>query len=261
MAQDFTRLACIALVAVIGIRSAAAAERPEFGAKIGTNTSQVDAVSDFYATELRPANPINARSGAGLIVGGFVMVPITGRLGLEGEVLFSQQRHHVDVPPTALCSSCALRATFTRAYLDAAVLPKCDFVRGRRISFYAMAGPVFSFMTHADFETDDPTIRRGDPYRDIYYVTTLPYGTAELLKSNLVSIVVAGGTVIRRLSVEVRFSRSLQPIFSDRSTMLDALVKLGGSRSNLDRFYLTEVAPILDRAKSRNVSILLGFRF
>src|SRR5205085_9052152 len=119
--------------------------------------------------------------------------------GLQADVLFSQRRHRVNVPPTALCRSCALRATFTREYVDVAVLPRFDLatIRGKRL--YVIAGPGFSFKTGADFGTDDP-----NPYRDIYSVTTLPYGTPALLKRNQTSIVVGGGVVVRRLSVEVR---------------------------------------------------------
>src|SRR5262245_3453390 len=104
----------VVLVAELAVSGTAAAQRPQVGAKLGINLSQVDGVSDFYATELRPATPIDSSSGAGLIVGGFVVVPLKGRLSLQGDVLFSRRRHSVDVPPTALCSGCALHATFTR---------------------------------------------------------------------------------------------------------------------------------------------------
>ena len=75
------------------------------------------------------------------------------------------------------------------------------------------------------------------------------------------AVIVGGGVVVRRLSVEVRLTRGLQPIFKDRAGILDALVQVGGYRPNLEQYYLPQVAPILERAKSRDLSFLLGVRF
>jgi hypothetical protein len=59
MKRDRSRAAAyMAFVAAFGISSTAAAQRIELGAKIGANISQVDGVSDFYATYLSPANGV-----------------------------------------------------------------------------------------------------------------------------------------------------------------------------------------------------------
>src|SRR5689334_14293185 len=86
----------LSLIAALAVSRTVAAQRPEVGAKFGINISQVDGVSDFYAIQLRPANPIESSSGAGIVGGGFVVVRLKRRFALQTDVLFSQQRHRVD---------------------------------------------------------------------------------------------------------------------------------------------------------------------
>lgn len=243
----------LVVIVALGICSTAAAQRPEVGVKVGINISNVPAVSDFYRTQYTPTTPVDDSSGTGLIVGGFITVPIKGRFGLQGELLFSQQRHRVNVPE--------FHATFTREYVEAALLPRLELSHKGGTEVYLMAGPVFGFKVGADFQTDDPRVKRGDPYRDIYYVAALPYGAPELLQSQQTSVAVAGGVSIRWLLLEVRFTQGLQTVFKDRAGILAGLVQVGGYGPNLEQYYLPQVAPVLERAKSRDLSLLLGVRF
>src|SRR5262249_19253581 len=145
---------------------------------------------------------------------------------------------------------------FTREYVDAALLPRLDWVRTPVVRLYVMAGPEFSFNTGASVKAGGQTVTP----RDIYSATTLPYGTVELLKRQT-SIVIGGGVSYRRLLCEVRFSHGLQPIFKDPADLLDALVQLGGYRPNLEQYYLPPVASFLERAKRNDVSVLFGLGF
>jgi hypothetical protein len=53
----------------------------------------------------------------------------------------------------------------------------------------------------------------------------------------------------------------LQTIFKERRDLLAALVEIGGYGPNIDRYYLQQDGPALERAKRRDVSLLLGLRF
>src|SRR5262249_51656121 len=138
-----------------------------------------------------------------------------------------------------------------------AVLPRLDWVATRAMRWYVMAGPEFSFNTGASSEIGG---QKFSP-RDIYSVTTLPYGTAELLKRQRTSIVIGGRISYRRLLCELRIGHGFQPIFKARADLLDALVQLGGDRTILEQYYLPPVASFLERAKRNDVSVLFGLGF
>jgi hypothetical protein len=255
-----SRLAAMTLAAVFHLASIASAQSVHWGAKAGLNSTSVKAVPDYYDSFLccHPLDPdamVDSTPGAGFTAGGFATVPIHAWLGLQGELLFSRNRHAVDLRPYE-----AIEASFTRDSVEAAGLVKLEFPVTSRNRAYVASGPVFGFRIGEQAETSEPRLVRGNPETDIYVVQILAYAAPELLRTTQTSIAVAAGWVYRRLLLEVRLTQGLQSIFKDREGIISGFVSVGGDEPTLRRV-IAEFGPFLDAGKSRNLAVVAGFRF
>ena len=254
------RLASTTLAAVFYLASIAGAQTVHWGAKAGINSTSVKAVADYYDSFLccHPLDPdamVDSAPGAGFTAGGFAAVPIHAWLGVQGELLFSRNRHAVDLRPYE-----AIKATFTRDSVEAAALVKLEFPLTSGNRAYVASGPIFGFRIGEQAETSEPRLVRGNPETDIYVVQILAYAAPELLRTTETSIAVAAGWVYRRLLLEVRLTQGLQSIFKDREGIISGFVSVGGDEPTLRRL-IPQFGPFLDAGKSRHLAVVAGFRF
>jgi Outer membrane protein beta-barrel domain len=254
------RIVSVTVAAVVSLVSICGAQTVTWGAKAGINRTSIDAVPEYYDWVLccHPQFPdamVDAAPSAGATAGGFVALPIRGRFGVQGEVLFSRRRHAVDLDPYE-----PLRLTFARNYVEVAGLLKLEVPVRRQHRAYVAGGPVFGFKTGEHAESSGPSITRGNPETDIYVVQIVPYAAPELLRTSQTSVAVAGGWVYRSLLVELRFTQGLQSIFKDQDGLLSAFVDLGGHEPTLRRL-VADFGPFLESAKNQDVVVLAGFRF
>lgn len=260
MSLTYVRIASIVLGAVALCADSSAAQSIEWGVKAGINRSSVGGVTDYYDWVLccepgRPDATVDASAGTGVTGGGFVAFPLGRRLALQGELLMSRRRHGVDLEPYE-----PIEVTFTRDYVEAAGLLKLQIPLSSVNHAYVAAGPVFGFKVGEQADSSDPRLVRGNPETDVYVVQIQAYAAPELLRTAQTSVAVAGGLVIRRLLVEVRFTQGLHSIFKDRSGLLEGFVSVGGDRETVDRL-LPQFEPFLESARPRDVSLVLGVRF
>jgi Outer membrane protein beta-barrel domain len=254
------RFGSLAVVALLSLASVGTAQTVQWGAKIGFNTSSVNAVPEYYdwllcCLPLAPGAMVDASPSTGIAAGGFATVRIHGWFGVQGEALFSRKRHSVDLQPYE-----PTRITFARDYVEAVGLARFEFPVTSENRLYVATGPVFGFRLGEDAESSDASLRRGDAETDIYALQALVYSAPELLKRSQTSIGVVAGWEYRRFLVEVRLTQGLQSLFKDPEAMVDAFVKVGGHEPTLRRL-ITQFGPILESAKSRDVAILTGVRF
>jgi hypothetical protein len=250
------RIAAITLTTVLSVVSSTSAQSVQWGAKVGVNRTSVHAVPDYYdwllcCHPLLPDAMVDATPGAGFTGGLFAARPIRNWFGVQGEVLFSQKRHSVDLRPYE-----PIDVTFTRNYVEAAGLAKLEFPN----HIYVASGPAFGFRLGAHASSSDASLKRGDPDTDIYAIQALIYGAPELLRKSQTSVVAAAGWVYRGFLVEARLTHGLQSMFKNREGIVSALVKVGGHEPTLRRL-ISDFGPFLESAKNHDVAVLAGFRF
>lgn len=254
------RIASVAVIAFLALAPNSFAQTVQWGAKIGVNSSSVNAVPEYYdwllcCHPLTPDAMVDASSSTGLTAGGFVAWRIHRSFGLQGEALFSRKRHSVDLQPYE-----PTEVTFARDYVEVVGLARLEFPVTNGNHLYVAAGPVFGVRVGEYAESSDRRLTRGDPETDIYAVQALVYSAPELLRRSQIFFGAAAGWDYRRFLIEVRLTQGLQSLFKDRERLVSAFVSLGGHEPTLRRL-ITEFGPILESAKSRDVAILAGFRF
>lgn len=250
----------VTLIAILSLVSTSIAQTVQWGAKAGINSTSVSAVPDYYDWLLccHPQFPdamVDSSSTTGFTGGGFVAFPIHTWFGVQGELLFSRRRHSVDLQPYE-----DIQITFARDYIEGSGLARFEFPATGQNRLYVASGPVFGFRVNERAESSDPSVKRGDPETDIYVVQALLYGAPELLRRSQTSLAVIGGWAYRALLVEVRITQGLHSIFKDREGVVSGLVDVGGHEPTLRRL-ITQFGPFLEAAKSRDVTLLTGFRF
>lgn len=260
MSVSCLRIVSLTFGLLVSCATLVAAQTIEWGVKGGVNGSAVNAVPDYYDWVLccepgRPDARVDATAGTGVTGGGFVAFPITRRLAVQGEVLFSRRRHAVNLEPYE-----PIEITFTRDYVEAAGLVKVEWPLAGRNGIYLAGGPVVGYRIGEDAESSDPRLVRGNPETEVYVVQALAYAAPELLRSTQMSVAGAGGFVIRRLLVEVRFTQGLQSIFKDRRGLKDGFVSVGADPETLDRL-LPRFAPFLESGRSRDLALMVGIQF
>ena len=254
-----THISAIALVAIL-FATPLRAQSIEWGVKAGLNRVSVASVPKYYDWLLccHPLNPgamVDSTARRGFVGGAFFAVPVTGWVALQGDVLLAQKRHFVDLQPYE-----KTQITFERDYVDVAGLVRLAVpVRGEH-RLYVAGGPVVSFRVGEGFRSNEPGLRRGDRDIDVYVVQALPYGSPELLRRSYASAAVAGGWSYRRFLVEVRVTQGMQSIFRNRDGLVAGIVSVGGHEPTLQRL-ISQFAPFLESAKTRDVAVLTGFRF
>jgi outer membrane protein with beta-barrel domain len=254
------RFAAPAVAVLLLLPSTSTAQTFEGGAKIGINSSSVNAVPDYYDWLLccHPLDPnamVDARSATGFTAGGFAGVRFHRWFAVQGEMLFSRKRHAVDLRPYE-----AIQITFTRDYIETAGLAKLQFPVADENQIYVAGGPVLAFRVGEDAASSDATLRRGNPETDIYALQALIYSAPEVLETSQTSLALAAGWESRKFLIEVRLTHGLQSLFKDREAIVSAFLKLGGHEPTLRRLIL-DFGPILESTKSRDVAVLAGFRF
>ena len=254
-----TRIGAIALVAII-VAAPLHAQSIESGVKAGLNSASVASVPKYYdwllcCLPLNPGAMVESTARRGFVGGAFFAVPITDWVALQGDVLLAQRRHFVDLRPYE-----NNQVTFERDYVDTAGLVRLAVpVRGEH-RVYVAGGPVMSFRVGEGSRSKEPGLRRGDRDIDVYVLQVLTYGSPELLRRSYASAAVVGGWSYRRFLVEVRVTQGIQSIFRNRDALVAAFVSAGGHEPTLQRL-ISQFAPFMESAKSRDVAVLAGFRF
>lgn len=249
------------LIAWLALTPAPAdAQSAGWGVKAGVNRTSVGSVADYYNWILcclpsAPDATVESSSRGGFTAGGFFEVPITGPLGFQGELLFARRRHAVDLQPFE-----EIRITFTRDHLEAAALLKGTASLTSEHALYLAGGPVFGWRVGESADSSDPALRRGDPATNVYVVQALAYSAPELLRTFQTSVAGVAGWQYRRVLLELRYTHGLQSIFKDRDGIVAGFVEAGGHEPTLTRL-VGEFGPFLESAKSRDVTVALGFRF
>jgi hypothetical protein len=255
-------LACIAVIALVAVMSAAPlhAQTIEWGVKAGVESTAVASVPEYYdwflcCNLLNRGAMVESTARRGFVGGVFIAAPIAGWVALQGDVMFAQRRHFVDLQPFE-----NNQVTFERDYVDTAGLVRLTLpVRGEH-RVYVAGGPVVSFRIGEGSRSKEPGLRRGDRDIDVYVMQVLAYGAPELLRRSHASVAVVGGWTYRRLLVEARFTQGVQSIFRNRQELVAGFVSVGGHEPTL-RQLISEFAPFMEAAKSRDVAVLAGFRF
>ena len=139
---------------LVGGASAAAAQDVAYGVKAGVN---------FATLSYDPDAEADLGTRVGLVVGGFVSMPLGARLSLQPEVLFSQKGQTAE--------GMGVTAKIKLDYLEVPVLVTYALSRSAGRGFYILAGPSIAFKlsaeasaTFGDQEVDDDDI--GDEIED-----------------------------------------------------------------------------------------------
>jgi hypothetical protein len=254
-----TRIGAVAFIAII-FAVPLHAQSIEWGVKGGVGSTSVASMSEYYDWFLccHPLNPnamVQSTARRGFVGGVFVDLPITGWVSLQGDVLLAQRRHLVDLQPYD-----SNQVTFERDYVDAAGLVRLAFPLGAEHRIYLAGGPVVSLRLGEGSRSKEPGLRRGDRDIEVYELQVLAYGAPELLRRSYASAAVVGGWTYRRLLVEVRFTQGLQSIFRDREGVVAGFVSVGGHELTLQQL-ISQFAPFMEAAKTRDIAVLAGFRF
>ncbi|HVL68126.1 MAG TPA: porin family protein [Vicinamibacterales bacterium] len=138
----------VLLVLCVGVAVDAAAQTRQVGAKIGPT---------FATLAFDPPNDAAYDAKWGLGGGGFVLLPVAGRLGMQFEALFTPKG--LDAPPPAE----GTKSTLMLDYLEFPVLVRVTAPPAGFGSLFLFGGPSLGFNTAAKYEiaTTGSTITSG----------------------------------------------------------------------------------------------------
>ncbi len=163
-----------------------AADPPSYAVEAGANLNTLGLRGADVGTT-------KARVKAGLIVGGFVSVPVAQWVAIQPEVVYAQKHSKL--------SDSDFAANYTVDFVEVPVLVKFTLVSMKKASFYAVAGPGFSFATRA--RVTDPSGTQPD--ENIKGTTTSPD----------VSLVVGAGVRFGKYGIEGRYDGGLRNLNKD----------------------------------------------
>ena len=172
-------------VFTLSAASVAAADGPTAGVVIGANISSAQLTGS-------DATGINTGRRAGLFLGGFALVPLTGVVAIQPEVAYSQK--HFTVQDTIGSFS----ATERWDWIEVPVLAHIRVWRAGDHTAYVVGGPGFGFLARAKEEAAGTT---SDVKDDVKRVD--------------VSIVAGAGVSMGKFGVEARYDGGLKDLNKD----------------------------------------------
>jgi hypothetical protein len=181
-------LASVAVFA-LSVSPVFAADPPSYGVEAGANLTTVGLSGPDTVG-------VDSAGKAGMIVGGFVSVPVAPRVAIQPEAVY--------VRANTKLSASGFSATTVYDAVEVPVLAKFDLTSMKRATFYAVAGPGFRFTTRAKL-TDQIENGTPQPDEDIKDTTT----------SVDVSFVVGAGVMFGKFGVEGRYDGGLRNLNSD----------------------------------------------
>ncbi len=172
-----------------------AAEKLPAGVEVGANINTV---------ALSGSNAIGTDTtvSAGLIVGGYVTLPITAIFAVQPEVTYAQK--HVK-----LSSGTNFSLNEKWDFVEIPVLAKLSVARIRNTSFYVIGGPGFSFTVHAK-ETDRVGGVTSGPDQDV----------KGQIQSADVSLMAGAGVTMSHFGLEGRYDAGLRNLNKTLSSAL-----------------------------------------
>jgi len=141
----------LSLVAVLALLSTATFAQVKFGAKVGTNISNISMSSDAGFS-------LDTKSRVGFLVGGFAKFELSEAFAIQPELMFAQYGYKVDMEFFGETIS----GTETANYLAIPVMAKYYFG-----GFNLQAGPQLGFLMSANAEADGETEDTKGDYNSI----------------------------------------------------------------------------------------------
>jgi hypothetical protein len=170
--------------ALLACASPAAAQGLDFGVKGGVNVANVDVSGDEDGPSFDPR--------IGLVAGGFVRMPLTSWLAVQGEGLYAEKG--------ARFADTGVDAKLLLTYLEVPVLAR---IRLSRL-FYATAGPSMGFLLQAKART-----RFSGATEDI--------DVSDDVQSFDFGIAMGGGVELGRLILDGRYTLGLRDADKDET--------------------------------------------
>ena len=174
------------VVAVVSVAcsSSLMAQDVAYGAKAGVNFATVN-----FEEELR----VEIERRVGVAAGGFVWLPIRGRLGLQPEVLFGQKGVVLKSPASPVADIIA-----ALNYLEVPLLATYRMSGSANRGVYGLAGPSIAFKLSAK------TVIRSDDAKE--------EEDNDEIKNVDVGVVVGAGMKFDRLVIEARYTFGLTDV-------------------------------------------------
>ena len=118
--------------------------RPEGFTKVHFGFKAGLAVTQHQGIEPRDMEyMVSSSMRTGMAAGAFLILPVTGRFGIQQEVLYVQKGSRQKIGADVLTVPVTMDVTYDQDYLEIPVLLRYHWITGRKTGFYTLAG--FSF--------------------------------------------------------------------------------------------------------------------
>jgi opacity protein-like surface antigen len=178
-----------------------ALKKVTFGVKGGVNVATVVASN---AADLPAGLTSDTSVRTGFIVGGYLLTPLHGNLGIQFEVLYAQKGAK-NLTLISGPTEVALEMTARLSYVELPVLVRYSFRQSGRIRPYAYAGPSIGLKTSANVSGTSTGVGNTDSFEEDVSSST---------RTTDVGIAAGGGVEFGRLVVDARFTNGLTSVSS-----------------------------------------------
>lgn len=180
-------LPCLMALAV-SVSPALAADQLTFGVEAGANINEIT----FSGSD---ATGLDSSVKAGLVVGGFISLPVAPMVAIQPEVVYTQKHSRLTGRQNVFT------ATAKIDFVEIPVLARFAFSATKTPRFYIVIGPGFSFTTKAT-QTNQKFGIQTFPDEDLK--------AENKVRNNDVSIIAGAGVMFGQLGIEGRYDGGLR---------------------------------------------------